>query len=51
MAGYDVGRESITSDSHAAVRSQVLWHFFEHIPLSMSMLGIVLIKYSGNVWL
>ena len=28
-----------------------LFYFCEHIPPSGSMLGIVLIKYSGNVWL
>ena len=29
----------------------ILFYFCEHIPPSRSMLGIVLIKYSGNVWL
>ena len=29
----------------------MFFNFCEHIPPSRSMLGIVLIKYSGNLWL
>ena len=35
-----------------SINDEVMFFYFcEHIPLSRSMLGIVLIKYSGNVWL
>ena len=35
-----------------SINDEVLFFYFcEHIPPSRPMLGIVLIKYSGNVWL
>ena len=33
------------------VNDEHIVELYQHIPPSMSMLGIVLFKYSGNVWL